>query len=104
MVKPQETPVGHRGKLMRLPFTIFRARRKSEGGFWRPSLGAFRKVLGQGNPAFGLGQSGSAMVAVIALALRVFALIFTVLSIRSLGREIGPYCHMTTLGPIYVTA
>src|SRR5712692_2175113 len=63
MVRPHETPPGQTGKLMRFPFTSFKARRKRAGGFSRASLGNFRKVLGQGNPPFGPTQSGSGVVA-----------------------------------------
>src|SRR3981189_3714792 len=67
IVKPHVTAPGHKGRLIRFPFTSFTARRKSADGFSRASLLEFcRKVLGQGNPAFGPGQSRSAVVALSA--------------------------------------
>src|ERR1700693_803434 len=90
IVRPQVTAPGHKGRLIRLPFTSFTALRKSAGGFSRASLGLSRKVRGQGNPAFGPTQSGSAFVALSAFPKSVAAVEAPVLSIRPLGNEFAP--------------
>src|SRR5712664_4102025 len=98
IVRPQVTPPGHMGKLMRLPFTSLTARRKRAFGFSRPSLAFLRKVLGQGNPPFGAGESGSGCVAKSELPgevgpvpwNRVLAVAFPVLSIRPVGNVTSP--------------
>src|SRR6266850_943342 len=91
IVRPQVTAPGHRGSLMRLPLTSFTALRKSAGGFSRASLGWSRKVRGQGNPAFGPTQSGSAAVALSRTFGKIVAAVeVPVLSIKPLGKVLEP--------------
>src|SRR5947207_977619 len=93
MVRPQETAPGHAGKVMRLPFTSLRDRRKRAFVFSRPSLFCFRKDLGHGlmPPEPPARQSASACTAALSkVEKRVRAVATPELFTRPFGNVFSP--------------
>src|SRR5258708_29722520 len=101
MVRPQETPPGHAGKLMRLPFTSFTARRKRALGFSRPSFEFFRKVLGHGlMPPEPVAQSESASTAALGkFEKNCLAHLTPVLSPPPFCKKFSPHMARTSYPP-----